>query len=309
MKPLYRRLPPLQSLVFFEAAARHNSFTKAAEELCISQSAVSKQIKQLEDFLNIKLFYRGSLALEISEDGKSLYLEAQAALEKLSAVSSKIQNNNRSHELTIVATVAVAHYWLFPRVAIFKTQFPNIQINIYSSDLIDESMCMQHDLGILYGNGNWTSQLASHHLFDEKIYAVCSHNYPLKTAQKPEELLDKQLIHMEPSKWRWACWKDWFRGFGIDYEIPSGSMLFNNVPLVLQAANSSMGVALGWEFAVKAQIEQGILRKACVKPLITPYADYLVYNRQRSLNPAAESFRDWLLAEASGAYTAPVHLI
>lgn len=309
MKPLYRRLPPLQSLAFFEAAARHNSFTKAAEELCISQSAVSKQIKQLEDFLNTKLFYRSPLALEISEDGKDLYLEAQAALEKLSAVSSRIQDSNRSHELTVVSTVAVAHYWLFPRVAMFKTQFPDIQINIYSSDLIDESMCMQHDLGILYGDGNWSPQLASHHLFDERIYAVCSQNYPLKTVLEPEELLDKNLIHMEPNRWRWACWPDWFRGFGINYEIPSSSMLFNNLPLVLQAAASNMGIALGWEFAVREQLMQGILREACVKPLATPFADYLVYNRQRTLNPAAESFRDWLLAEASGDYCVPIGLI
>lgn len=167
---------------------------------------------------------------------------------------------------------------------------------------------MQHDLGILYGDGNWTSQLASHHLFDEKIYAVCSHNYPLETVLEPAELLDKHLIHMEPSRWRWAGWKDWFNGFGIDYDVPPSYILFNNLPLVLQAASSGMGIALGWEFAVRAQLAQGIFKEACVKPLATPYADYLVYNRQRSLNPAAEAFRDWLLAEASGAYTIPANL-
>ncbi|MDI3325773.1 LysR substrate-binding domain-containing protein [Pontibacterium granulatum] len=300
MKPLYRRLPPLQALAFFEAAARHNSFTKAAEELCVSQSAVSKQIKHLEEFLSTELFLRGPQGLEISEDGKELYLEAQAALEKLSAVSSRIQNTNRTHELTIVATVAVAHYWLFPRVALFKTQFSDININIYSSDQIDETMCLQHDLGILYGDGDWDAPLNSHYLFDEKIYAVCGPTYPFETCQEPEQLLGQELIHLGPSKWRWTCWSDWFKGFGIDYEIPSGSMLFNNLPLVLQAAGNNMGIALGWEFAVQDQLANGTLRLACEKPLVPNHADYLVYNNQRPLNPAAECFRDWLLAEAAG---------
>lgn len=301
MKALYRRLPPLQSLAFFEAAARHNSFTKAAEELCVSQSAVSKQIKHLEEFLGTELFYRSAQGLEISEDGKELYLEAQGALERISGVSSRIQNRNRTHELTIVSTVAVAHYWLFPRVALFKTQFSDININIYSSDQIDETLCLQHDLGILYGDGDWSTPLNSHHLFDEKIYAVCGTNYAFETCQQPGELLDQELIHLGPSKWRWTCWTDWFDSFGIDYQIPSGSVLFNNLPLVLQAASNNMGIALGWEFAVQDQLKSGALRLACEQPLVSDCADYLVYNSQRPLNPAAECFRDWLLAEASGS--------
>lgn len=296
MKPLYRRLPPLQALAFFEAAARHCSFTKAADELCVSQSAVSKQIKQLEEYLNAPLFLRGPQGLAISEEGKQLYLEAQTALERISAVSDGIKDSNRTHELTIVATVAVAHYWLFPRVAMFKTQFADIDINIYSTDSVDAAVCMEHDLGILFGDGEWDAPLTSHHLFDEKIYAVCGNQYPVETSPEPARLLSENLIHMGPTRWQWTCWTDWFSHFGIDYNIPPGSVLFNNLPLALQGATNNMGVALGWEFSISEALNNGTLKLACDTPLTSDSADYLVYNSQRPLNPAAECFRDWLIA-------------
>lgn len=296
MQPLYKRLPPLQSLTFFEAAARHNSFTYAAEELCITQSAVSKQIKQLEEYLNTPLFERTAKGLLLTPQGKDFYFETQAALEKVSIASNKLRRLNDDQSLTIASSIAMAHYWLFPRIAQFAALYPHIDINIFSTDSIDELVCMQHDLAILYGDGQWQAPLTSHHLFNEEIYAVCGKDYQTQIT-KPEDLLQERLLHLAPSKWRWACWTDWLKHFDVEYQIPKGSLQFNNLPLLLQAATQNMGVALGWEFTIKEGLRNGNLRLVCEETVNLGNADYLVYSSQRPLSAAARCFRDWLIEQ------------
>jgi DNA-binding transcriptional LysR family regulator len=173
----------------------------------VTQSAVSKQIKLLEAYFKQPLFERGKQGVGLSEAGKTLYLEVQPMLERLSDVSGGIKQWGVGRELTIVATVAVAHYWLFPRVARFKTLFPDININIYATDTIDERLCMQHELAILYGAGDWQAPLESHFLFPERIFAVCGLQYPLPPISNPRDLLQTELLHLDPVKWRWSNWK------------------------------------------------------------------------------------------------------
>lgn len=294
---LFKDLPPLPALIFFEAAARLNSFSQAANELCVTQSAVSKQIKNLEDNLGCLLFHRESQSIKLTHAGEDYYQGISLLLKKIALKSNHLRKISNSTEITIISTIAVAHYWLFPRVAIFNSLHPDIKINIHSSDDISVQSCQNYDLAILYGDGNWGGQLHSHHLFHERIYAVCGMHYPLsiQSHDDPSHLLDEKLLHLDPRKWRWNNWKEWFGYFDINYDTPSSALVMNNFPLLLQAASANMGIALGWDFAVDDLIKNGIVKKASPFYLESIHSDYLVYSKQRSLSSAATVFKDWLL--------------
>ena len=296
---LFKHLPPLPALTFFEAAARLESFSRAANELCVTQSAVSKQIKTLEDYLSCQLFYRDSQTIRLTSIGREYYLNIAPLLKKIAIQSSHLRNLSTSNEITIISTIAVAHYWLFPRVALFKNLFPHININIYSSDEITAQSCQNYDLGILYGDDNWSGQLHSHHLFHERIYAVCGMHYEVKqkTDSNLASLMSEKLLHLDPQKWRWNNWKEWFGHFDITYSLPPGALIMNNFPLLLQATIANMGVALGWGFAVDELVKNGLIQKASSFYLESTASDYLVYSKQRSLSTAATTFKDWLLED------------
>ena len=264
----------------------------------MTQSAVSKQIKNLEQDLGCQLFYRTPQQIYLTDIGKSYYLVVASALKKITTESKSIRDSSNKNEITIIATIAVAHYWLFPRVALFKTLFPHININIYSSDEINAESCLSYDLGILYGHNDWNVPLHAHHLFPERIYAICGTSYPLKAKQTdlPHKLLEENLLHLDPHKWRWNNWQDWFSHFSIDYRQPAGALVMNNFPLLLQATIANMGVALGWGFAIDELIKNSLVKKASDYYYESTASDYLVYSKQRELSPAATAFRDWIIA-------------
>ncbi|MCT7653774.1 LysR family transcriptional regulator [Oceanimonas sp. NS1] len=245
MKPLFKQLPPLQTLTFFEAAARHASFTRAADELCVTQSAVSKQIKLLEEYLGAELFYRERRQVMLTDDGLELFAEVKTMLGQLADSCNRIRSHVYSKNVTIVSTVAVAHYWLFPRIARFNMEFPDININIYATDEITEDLCRKSDMGILYGYEQWQSNLTGHYLFRERIYPVCAHDLPLTDINRPEDLLNNRIVHLDPLKWRWVNWGDWFRHFGIHYQVPGHALVFNQVPLAMNAALQEWGSPWG----------------------------------------------------------------
>ncbi|NHH99945.1 MULTISPECIES: LysR substrate-binding domain-containing protein [Oceanimonas] len=298
MKPLFKQLPPLQTLTFFEAAARHASFTRAADELCVTQSAVSKQIKLLEEYLGAELFYRERRQVMLTDDGLELFAEVKTMLGQLADSCNRIRSHVYSKNVTIVSTVAVAHYWLFPRIARFNMEFPDININIYATDEITEDLCRKSDMGILYGYEQWQSNLTGHYLFRERIYPVCAHDLPLTDINRPEDLLNNRIVHLDPLKWRWVNWGDWFRHFGIHYQVPGHALVFNQVPLAMNAALQGMGITLGWEFMLREMLENRFIRIVGDDYVETGRADYLVYSSAKPLSTSACVFRDWLLQDA-----------
>lgn len=295
MKTTFHHLPPLNALIFFEAAARHRNFTSAAAELCITQSAVSKQIRLLEESLGFELFRRDTRQLQLTDAGKEFHSDVTAILQQLAGSVDRIRNRSDSASVTITCTQAVSHYWLFPRIARFNTDHPDITVNIYATNDISESSCQRFDLGILNGDDNWRSPLHSHLLFEERIYAVCRRDYPIEGKLKPNELLSQRLIHLDPSAWPWPTWINWFSHFGIAYAIPKNAQLFNQVTLALDATVRGMGVGLGWEFMTQELLQSGAIRRVSDEYYSPGFADYLVYSSMRPLSPAAMTFRDWLL--------------
>ncbi len=285
---------PIQSLVFFEATARYKSFTKAAEELCVTQSAVSKQVKNLELFFDRPLFERKYHEIELTHEGSDLFIKIQPLINEIKQAIMSLKNKNNSKTVNIICTHAVAHYYLFPKIVLFNQVNPDITINIISTNTITEKDCLENDFGILYGNAEFP-KLHSIKLFEEEIYPIASTKYEFPLINDPSDLLNLKLLQLDPKKWRWMNWKTWFKHFNIVYEAPSNLPVYNQVTLALNASSLGLGVTLGWNFIAKDLIKQNLLKKVGNFTFKTGYSDYLVYSQSKSLSYAAEIFKTWLL--------------
>jgi len=178
MSRFARHLPPLETLVTFEAVGRNASFTRAATELCLTQSAVSKQIRALELSLKTELFERQARGVKLTSSGASLFAEVSTQLEALLRSVSRLRAGRDANTITVQCTHAVAQFWLFPRLLAFNKQHPEITVSIHANNDMDESSVAEHDFGILYGAGHWSS-LAAVSLFDEIVYPIVSRRLEL----------------------------------------------------------------------------------------------------------------------------------
>lgn len=290
----FKTLPPLDSLLFFEAVARHGSFTRAAAELCLTQSAVSKQIKVLESSLGLALFERQPRGITLTRAGMALFGELTPLLQQLQRSVERLRAAHNTSSLTLVCTHAVAHYWLFPRLVEFNKACPGLAVHVNSTNDINEYSLDECDLGILYGDGNWPS-LRAEPLFEERIYPICSRELVLDEPADVAGLRELPLIQIDSSAWNCIDWADWFRHFGVDYRPPANVLTFNQVTLAFNGVLQGMGVGLGWDFMAREQLEAGLIRRVGPYCYSTGRADYLVHNRHKPLSMAAESFRCWLL--------------
>jgi len=278
-----RHLPPLDTLIAFEAVARTGSFTRAAGELYLTQSAVSKQIRLLEDQLGTQLFERRARGIALTTAGEHFHGFVEPMLDKLLANVQRLKSGHGSRHVSVICTHAVAQYWLFPRLLRFNEQHPGLTVNIHASNDINESLVADYDFGILYGHGRWRSLQASK-LFDEVIYPIASNNWDLR--------------QVDASAWNCLDWHDWFAHFGLRYQAPADAPTFNQVNLVFDAVMQGMGVGLGWESMARDRINSGLIRQVCDFEVRTGQADYLVHDRQTLPSPAAQVFAEWLLAQA-----------
>ncbi|MDN7676436.1 LysR substrate-binding domain-containing protein [Burkholderia oklahomensis] len=295
---ILRTLPSPETLACFEAAARTNSFTRAARELALTQSAVSKQIKALEDALQCTLFDRHARGIQLNNTGMAFQEEIAPMLHNLERAVVRFRHQQQGQAVSIACTQAVAHFWLFPRVVRFNQKHPDITVSVVSINAINERACNECDLGILYGDGDWAS-LESTRLFPEIVYPICRADLQIRSPAQPGELAELPLVQLDSRKWDCIDWQDWFRHFGIDYTIPQNAITFNEVTLAFNAATEGLGVCLGWDFMAKQAIEAGVLRKLGDFQYDTGRFDYLVSTKNRPLSKSAKTLRDWL-AESNG---------
>ena len=295
MSRFSRHLPALDTLIAFEAVVRTGSFTRAASELYLTQSAVSKQIKLLEEQLGAVLFERRARGIALTSAGESLNTIVEPMLESLLANVLRLKAGHSSRNVSVICTHAVAQYWLFPRLLRFNEQHPELTVNIHASNEISESDIAHYDFGILYGHGHWSS-LKADKLFDETIYPIASVKRALPTVNSLEALQTLPLIQLDASAWNCLDWQDWFSHQGLRYRAPAEAVTFNQVNLVFEAVVQGMGVGLGWEFMARERIEQGSIRQVSAFVVHTGQADYLVHDKQAPRSPAAQVFADWLLA-------------
>ena len=235
-----KRLPPLNAVKAFEAAARHLSFTRAAEELFVTQAAVSHQIKALEDFLGLKLFRRKNRSLLLTEEGQSYFLDIKDIFTQLSDATDRLLARSAVGSLTVSMSPSFAIQWLVPRLAKFSEKNPDIDVRIKAVDAEFSALSDDVDVAIYYGQGNWPG-LRADKLRNEVLIPVCSPmllNGP-KPLEKPADLKYHTLLH-DMSRHDWQAW---FRQCGVtDVNVNQGP-IFSHSSLVLQAAAHGQGVA------------------------------------------------------------------
>lgn len=290
------RLPPLNALRAFEAAGRELSFTLAADELAVTQSAVSHQIKSLEKHLGRPLFRRGTRRLALTEEGAALLPEVTGAFERLRVAAERLLR--RDDARLVVSTAPTFAHWLVPRLGRFREIHPEIDLAISANDRMVDYARGDADCGIRYGAGRWPGLHAEKFLM-ENFFPVCAPSLlergpPLR---KPTDLKHYTLLHDDMRE----DWRMWLLAAGVDGVDPRRGPSFSHSTLVLQAAVAGAGIALGRSSFVAADLEAGRLIKPFDISLKGDWAFYFVCLPAMLARPKVAAFRAWLLAEAKTA--------
>ncbi len=302
---LKQRLPPLDPLVAFEAAARLLSFTRAAEELHLSQAAVSQQIRSLEENLKVKLFTRSHRAVQLTNEGREYQHTVAMMLKQLAGATTDIQNVEFAEQLVIGCDQSFATQWLSPRLGELRDLLPAVTLRLVASDDYDDSLGAEVQVAVLHGDGSWPG-FVSRRLFDEEVFPVCSPDYDHAGAAGDwvDWLLQAQLIDLADSHWNWMNWRLWLGGNDIDQPLGNRSLQINSYPLVIEAACNGQGVALGWARLVDDLIARGRLLRPVEKSLKTEFGYYVIYRENQAEEEPVRQFRRWLENEfglAAGA--------
>lgn len=275
---------------------RHGSFTRAATELFLTQSAVSKQMRALEEHLSVPLFERQARGVALTTAGAELLATVGALLEGLQHSVRRIRSLHQGNAVSILATHALAQFWLFPRLIEFNRLHPEIAVHVHAINEIDEASLGDYDLGILYGVGDW-STLDSRFLLPEIVYPVAHPALEVAGIDSLEQLAASPLVQIDASAWTCLDWRDWFRHFGLDYRPAPGDPVFNQLTLAYRAVQQGMGIGLAWSFMADEAVARGELQRVTGHTCITDKGEYLVCLRHRELAPPARVFRDWILQE------------
>ncbi|MFT7672724.1 MAG: LysR family glycine cleavage system transcriptional activator [Gammaproteobacteria bacterium] len=292
-----RRLPPLDPLVAFEAAARLLSFTRASEELHLTQAAISQQIRSLEESLQAKLFTRSHRAVQLTREGREFQHTVSVILRQLAGATTDIRLTEVSQKLTISCDLSIAQLWLAPKLAALKRQFLDLSFHLITSDEDKDCLADEVQLVMIHGAGEWPGFI-SYRLFDEIVFPVCAPGYPQATDENWENwLVNAELLDLEDSHWNWLNWRVWLGSYQIDQPLPHRNLRINNYPLIIEAACQGHGVALGWSVLVDDLIDQGRLIKPTPVSLTTDLGYYLLVRESRQNEAQVAEVRDWLLTQ------------
>ncbi|UTW13130.1 LysR substrate-binding domain-containing protein [Marinobacterium rhizophilum] len=300
MGRINKDLPPLAYLVAFEAAARYQSFTIAADELCITQAAVSRQIRLLEDNLGCELFNRSHKAVTLTADGRRFQRSVTAALELLSASASELKVKHSTSTVTVCADLSIASLWLIPKLPLFRMAHPQIIVHVDASDDDTRHISDGADAAIQFGDGHWPDCNARF-LLEEEIFLVCSPAYlasisPLNT---PADLLDATLIHCESEHWDWMDWSSWLAHKNVPLPPGRQDLFISNYPAVIQAALGGQGIALGWRHLVDDLLASGALVRPIAASVQSRRGFYLVHPSNRLLSKEAHTFCEWAIDQCT----------
>lgn len=293
MKPL----PPLYTLIAFEAVARLSSFTQAAGELNLSQGAVGRQLQLLEDYLGCKLLQRGTRKVELTPAGEQYLSEVRSALEQLAGATASLMHWQQDKQVTVACSTALASLWLMPNLSAFRQAQPDLSIRILANDNIQELQAFEFDLGVYYFRQP-PKDADAVALFDEHMYAVCSPGYLPAGPAQPAALLDETLITMDGGQRDWFNWPQWFAAQNIAWRPAARQLSVTNHHLAVQAALAGQGVALAWGHLIDSYLASGALVMASEAKVTMSGAFYLLLPERRRPKPATRLFADWLASLA-----------
>ena len=302
MQSLRSKLPPINSLVVFEAAARHLSFTRAGQELLVSREAVSRQIRILEGHLGVKLFHRLYRALELTQAGDAFQAEVRMGLEGIARSAHGLRRGASPTKVTVTATIAIASFWLTPRLPRFRAAHPDVEIRVAVSDAPLDMASEGIDVGLRYGDGRWPGARAVQ-LFDVKSFPVCSPGYVDKTPpiHAPADLVKHTLLNLDGAPHAMEDWTWWLEGSGVRRPAALRILGFDSYANVIQAVLDGQGIALGFSHVVDDMLARGQLLRPLAQSLSRGQAVYLVVPKGAPLSPNAQRFFDWVLTEAGAA--------
>jgi LysR family glycine cleavage system transcriptional activator len=289
------RLPSLNGLRAFEAAARHLSFTLAAAELNVTQTAISHQIRRLEEELGIKLFIRQNRALALTPKAKDYLPGIRAAFDDLRLATDRIQRKSGSRVLTVSTLASLAAKWLLPRLSSFQQAHPEIDVRITTSTTLVDFRDGDVDAAIRYGRGQWPG-LRNEWLMADEMFPVCSPalltgNKPLRT---PEDLAHHVLLSSSNND---DDWRLWLTAVGLPTNISKlPGLSFDLILMTVQAAMDGMGVAIGRTSYVQDDIAKGRLVVPFPLKLPVNAGFYLVRPDTRPDPPKLTAFREWLMS-------------
>jgi len=300
----WRRLPPLNALRAFEAAARHESFTRAAGELHVTPAAVSHQVKTLEEALGIVLFLRERNGLRLTDPGRAYLPGVREAFERLVDAMDELAAVGQHGVLTVTVAPSFAAKWLVPRLDSFHEAHPDIDVRISASMGLTDFAAGDVDLAIRYGAGGYPG-LETELLLRDTVYPVCSPalmegEHPLTA---PRNLRFHTLLHDDSSDGDDSCptWPMWTKAAGVTGIEARRGPRFNQASLVLEAAILGRGVALAKSTLADADLAGGRLVRPFGATMPVRFAYYVVHPRAKGLLPKVQVFKAWLRAQADAS--------
>jgi LysR family glycine cleavage system transcriptional activator len=295
-------LPPLDQLEAFEAAARYLSFTKAADELALTQSAVSRQIKALEDHFEIALFRRLHRALRLTEEGQTLYQAVAETLAGLHEVSARLRRRGESRTVIVTTTPGFAGVWLIPRLTHFTAAHPEVDVRISPANGFINVNRDGVDLAIRYHTREGVGEQAER-LFGEVIFPVCSPKLARDKARplkKPEDLRHHTMLHMEPDgAGVLQSWSMWLRALKLEGLVPASVLHFSMYDQLIQATLAGQGVGLGRSPLIDSLLRQKKLVAPFKQTMASPRSYYLIPSNAGLRKPEVQAFLGWLRSEAA----------
>jgi len=292
----YRRLiPSMTALVEFESVARLSSFTVAANELGVTQAAVSRQVKFLEDTLGVRLFHRLHRSIELTDEGEALYLVVAGSMQKIAGVFDRLSSGPVQQELVLAATSAFSHFRLLPRLASLKKAQPDLQLRLSTQMFTADLRHKEIDVAVRFGNGRWSDGTATL-LFDEEVFPVCSPKWVASRGmpQSLQDVANAALIESDSTSEGWMGWEAWFNAVGLRPLRLNFALRCSLYTDAIQAARYGEGIALGWGRLVHDLVESGELVRLPVASLKPDDAYFIVVPLGRTITAATDSLIDSL---------------
>lgn len=292
------RIPNIGTLLAFEAAARYESFTLAARDLCLTESAISRQIALLEGNLDVTLFVRVKQRVRLTRAGRLYATQVRRSIEALNRDTASLMSHGGGAQLELAVLPTFASHWLIPRLPSFNARHPDVGVNMGVRTEAFSFEETHFEAAIHYGRPYWASAQLDY-LFGEGVVPVCAPALISGEIRSPRDLLAYPLLH---STTRPNAWEDWFGHHGVDDARAVRGARYELHTMLISGAEAGLGIALVPDFFVQRHIEEGRLRALAEPDSSDSDAYYLVYPEALSQRPSLLAFRAWLLEQAA-AYT------
>jgi DNA-binding transcriptional LysR family regulator len=292
----YRRLiPSLTALVEFEAVARLSSFTLAANELGVTQAAVSRQVRLLEESLGVRLFHRLHRAIKLTSEGEALYVVVAESMQRIAGVFDRLTDGTGQQELVLATTAAFSQFRVLPRLPELKRLQPQLKLRLTTQMFTADLRHNEVDIAVRFGNGKWRDGTSSL-LFDEEVFPVCSPEWLRENGapQSLAELAKAQLIDSDSTSEGWMGWEAWFEAVGLRPPRLQYALRCSLYTDTIQAALHGQGVALGWHRLLTGQLESGSLVRLTEASVKVSDAYFVVIPHGRAITPTTNDVIEWL---------------